>query len=137
MRNGNPVGRPSELSRQWQALVDAVGGAKPLMDAIGVSKMTLWRMTTGKMNPKPDHRKKVAMLAKLHDLPDPLGDIGPKFKPDVRALELFGEALATGVTMHQTAEHFKFIWSDESLIELAESSDNENVLRAVTYLLEE
>lgn len=124
------------MSRSWQALVDAVGGVSALCEALGVTKMTYWRMTTGKTNPRPVLRKKVAKLAELHKVQDPLPPIQARQKPDLRALELFGQGLSMKLAPKNTADHLKFMWPEDKLIALAETSDNEHILRAVTYLLE-
>lgn len=130
------MARPTTLPGRWLDLANAVGGISKLHGEIGLSKMGLWRMAHGLTNPRTPVRKIVAQIAALYRLPDPLAP-GEEKAPDLRVLKLMGEGLRKGVTPPEvTVFHVHSIWPMDTLINIAESETDEEVLLAVTYLLE-
>lgn len=131
------MSRPTTLPPDWLALAERLGGIEPLRVALGVSKMTMWRLAHGKTPPNAEMRSKLEALASKYKLKSPLGPPKPPAKKDKRMLELLGEGLSKGIEpSDKMVTHFKSVWPEEKLADLAAVDEDENVLRAVTYLLE-
>lgn len=130
------MARPSTLPHKWLTLAEAVGGIPTLQHAIGISKMQLWRIAHGRNKTRTPVRKIVTQLARLHNVADPL-EPSRNDRPSPKILEMIGTELTRGIfPTPNTIAHIRTLWPESALIDLAETSECENILRAVTWLLE-